>query len=171
MKIKVSIESVVTDLVLAETYMNSLHDGVVTTDDGRVLSVDEIGDACNEKIAYAVEGEFLSEDGKTVIRYCEPSEMGCENAVTSLMFDPSDRNVLTMIRSGDMTAALRFDLQDRRQLCSYETPFMPIEFTVNTRRVENTVTDEGGIILLDYFLEIRGVNTERTRMKIEVQPL
>lgn len=171
MKIKVYIESAVTDLVQAETYRSSLRDGRFTTEDGRVLSEEQIAEVCDEQIRYTVDGELSEEEGRYVIRYREPEELGCENAVTSLIFDPEDRAVLTMIRSGDMAAALRFDLRERRQLCSYETPFLPIEFTVNTRRVENGVGKDGGEILLDYFLEIRGVNTERTRMKIRVQPL
>jgi hypothetical protein len=48
---------------------------------------------------------------------------------------------------------------------------MPIEFTVYTRNLRNTVAEDGGAILLDYYLEVRGVNTERNRLDIEVQPL
>ena len=90
---------------------------------------------------------------------------------TSVFFDENDREVLTMIRAGEMNAAFRFDKRDPRQLCTYETPIMPIEFTVNTRTVRNGLEETGGVLLLDYYLEMRGVNTERNRLLIEVQPL
>jgi len=48
---------------------------------------------------------------------------------------------------------------------------MPVEFTVNTRKVGNTVTEKGGAILLDYCIEIRGVNTERNKLFIKVTPI
>lgn len=45
---------------------------------------------------------------------------------------------------------------------------MPVEFTVNTRKVHNTVNRDGGAILLDYNIEVRGINIERNRLFIEV---
>lgn len=168
MKVKLKIKATVTDLVLAESYAASVKDGCFTADDGRVLPFEMISEVCDEVIEYGVDGEYIVEDEGAILRYREPDSLGCENAVTELIFGQADRSVLTMVRSGDMTAAFRFDKNDRRQLCSYETPFMPVEFTVNTRRLDNTVSFHGGRIEIDYFLEIRGVNTERNRLVIEV---
>ena len=171
MKVKLKIKAIVTDLVLAETYAASVKDGFFTADDGRVLPFERISEVCDEVIAYAVTGEYTVENGRISLTYHEPETVGCDNAVTSLSFDEDDRSALTMVRSGDMTAAFRFDNKEKRQLCSYETPFIPIEFIVNTRRMENSVGEQGGMISLDYFLEVRGVNTERNRLTVEVTPL
>ena len=59
-------------------------------------------------------------------------------------------------------------MKEKRQYCRYETPVMPVEFTVNTRKVHNTVNRDGGAILLDYNIEVRGTNIERNRLFIEV---
>jgi uncharacterized beta-barrel protein YwiB (DUF1934 family) len=61
-------------------------------------------------------------------------------------------------------------MNEKRQLCSYVTPFMPIEFVVNTRAVANKIKNGKGAMLLDYTIEVRGVNTERNKMIIEVRP-
>ncbi|MBQ4064640.1 MAG: DUF1934 domain-containing protein [Clostridia bacterium] len=170
MKVKVRIKATVTDLVLAEKYKNACVNGFFTADDGRRLPYEEIGAACDEVMSYTAEGEYRREGRRVTVTYEESPELGF-SCTTSLIFDENDREVLTMIRAGEMNAAFRFDKRDPRQLCTYETPIMPIEFTVNTRTVRNGLEETGGVLLLDYYLEMRGVNTERNRLLIEVQPL
>ena len=103
-----------------------------------------------------------------VIRYKESPDIGVDNCRTALIFSPEDRNSLIMNRDGDISTACRFDMKEKRQYCRYETPVMPVEFTVNTRKVHNTVNRDGGAILLDYNIEVRGINIERNRLFIEV---
>ena len=169
--VRIRIRATVTDLVLAERYRESAQDGFFVSDEGKTLPIEAVAEASSQVISYAVDGVCAEDKGTVTIRYREPSEMGYDNCITTLIFDSQKRDVLTMVRSGDVATAFRFDLEERRQKCSYETPIMPIEFTVNTRSVKNTVTEGSGAILLDYFLEMRGVNTERNRLWIEVQVL
>lgn len=170
MDVRIKIKATVTDLALAEKYNNSLKDGFFISDSGERLPSEKLQSECEEIIEYTAFGSY-SEEGKRVsITYTEPEDIGLD-CVTSLVFDKSDRKVLTMVRSGELSAAFRFDMNEKRQLCSYETPFMPVEFIVNTRKVGNNVSEKGGTILLDYCLEVRGINTERNRMFIEVRPV
>lgn len=168
--IKIRIKSIVTDLALAESYKNTAKDGFFRSDDGRLLPIDQLANACEDIIEYTAIGKYKEENGKAIICYNEPAEAGIDNSVTSLIFDLNDRSVVTMVRTGDINAAFRFDMNEKRQHCSYETPFMPIEFTVNTRTVSNKVRCGKGFMLLDYIIEVRGVNTERNKMMIEVRP-
>ena len=168
--IKIRIKSTVTDLALAESYSNTAKDGYFKCDDGRILPIEKLSEACEDVIEYTALGKYKEENGKAVISYSEPEEAGIDNSVTSLIYSTTDRSVVTMIRTGDMNAAFRFDMNERRQLCSYETPFMPVEFTVNTRNVANKIKNGSGAMLLDYIIEVRGVNTERNKMLIEVKP-
>ena len=170
MEVRVKIKSTVTDLALAEKYTATLRDGFFSTEDGRSLPYERMGDECDEVIAYSVNGVYKEENGKAVLSYKEPDDVGLD-CVTSLIFRTDDRSVITMVRSGELNAAFRFDLNEPRQLCSYETPFMPVEFTVNTKKVRNNLQEKGGAIILDYCIEVRGINTERNRMFIEVRPL
>lgn len=170
MDVRIKIKATVTDLTLAEKYNNSLKDGFFLSESGQRLPYERLLSECEEVIEYTVIGSYVEDGDKVSITYKEPDEIGLD-CVTALIFDKSDRRVITMVRSGELSAAFRFDLNERRQLCSYETPFMPVEFIANTRNVENNVSEKGGTILLDYCLEVRGINTERNRMLIEVRPL
>ena len=168
--VKIKIKSTVTDLALAEKYTSTLKDGYFRSDSGERLPYDMISEECDEVIEYTVRGEYRTENGKAYITYKEPEEIGCE-CVTTLIFDISNKNTVTMTRSGELNAAFCFDPVVKRHRCSYETPYMPVEFTVNTRKVANTVGDNGGAMVLDYCIEIRGVNTERNRLFIKVTPI
>ncbi len=169
-KVKIRIKATVTDLVQAETYQNACVGGFFTTEDGRRLPCEEIASVCEEVIASSVTGELREEEGRMTLTYRESEDLGFP-CTTKLLFDTATPEVITMVRSGGMNAAFRFDRRQPRQLCTYETPVMPIEFVVNTRSVRNTVSREGGAILLDYCMEVRGVNTQRNRLFLEVQPL
>jgi uncharacterized beta-barrel protein YwiB (DUF1934 family) len=170
MKVKIRIKATVTDLAMAETYKNACVNGFFKAEDGRLLPYEEIASVCEDVMEYTASGVYTREESRVTIRYDEGEALGF-SCTTSLIFDETDRDSLTMVRSGEMNAAFRFEKASPRQPCTYETPIMPIEFIVNTRNVRNTVGDEGGAILLDYYLEMRGVNTERNRLLIEVQPL
>ncbi len=168
--VKIRIKSIVTDLALAESYKSTVKDGYFRSDDGRMLPIEKLAEACEDVIEYTVVGKYKEENGKAIICYDEPSDAGIDNSITSLIFDVVDRSVVTMVRTGDINAAFRFDMNEKRQVCSYETPFMPIEFVVNTRNVANKIKNGKGAMLLDYVIEVRGVNTERNKMMIGVKP-
>ncbi len=169
-KVKIRLKATVTDLALAEKYKQACVGGFFIAEDGRRLPYEAIGTACDEVVHTAAVGEMIQEGTRVTVRYEESADLGY-TCTTSLIYDESEPDALTMIRTGEMNAAFRFDRRSRRQLCTYETPIMPIEFTVYTRNLRNTVREDGGAILLDYYLEVRGVNTERNRLEIEVQPL
>lgn len=168
--VKIKIKSTVTDLALAEKYTASLKDGYFRSDSGERLPYEMMKEECDEVIEYTVQGEYREENGKAYISYKEPDDIGLD-CVTTLIFDIENKNTVTMTRSGELSAAFCFDPVQKRQRCSYETPYMPVEFTVNTKKVGNTVCERGGAILLDYCIEIRGVNTERNRLFIKVTPI
>ena len=170
MKVKIRFEASVTDLTLAERYRLSVSDGRFTADDGEEYGSEKIEEICTERVVSAVTGDYETENGRVTVSYDEAPEFGY-TCSTSLIFEEPGRETLTLIRSGEISAVFRFDLRERRQRCSYETPLLPVEFTVNTRQLRNTVDETGGEILLDYTLEIRGVNTERNRLFIEVRPV
>ena len=166
--VRLKIKATVTDLELAAKYMHAVRDGFFTADDGKKHSQSEIGSVCSDIIEYTAWGEYTESDGMCVIRYKESPDIGVDNCRTALIFSPEDRNSLIMNRDGDISTACRFDMKEKRQYCRYETPVMPVEFTVNTRKVHNTVNRDGGAILLDYNIEVRGINIERNRLFIEV---
>ena len=133
------------------------------------LARDSEGKNEPEVIRYTAIGNCTEDNGKVVIAYAEPDELGLEGSVTALVFETSEREVLTMARSGDASAAFRFDMNNRRRKCVYNTPFFAAELTVITKKVVNTVKNGSGAILLDYIIEINGHEAEHNRTLIEVK--
>ncbi len=168
-KVKLRIKATITDLVLAGKYSASAMNGFFTAENGNVYAIDKLNDMCSDVIEYTAWGEYSEEQGNCVIRYTENPDIGYAGCITTLIFSPENRGALIMTRDGEISTAARFDMKEKRQHCRYETPIIPVEFAINTRSVHNTVDSGSGAILLDYNIEVRGVNTERNRLFIEVQ--
>ena len=71
-----------------------------------------------------------------------------------------------MIREGAVSTALVFEA-GKRHHSVYNTPFMPFTVCVHTLTVSNRLEDDG-VIELDYIVEIRGAQAERTKFKLEL---
>ena len=166
--IVVHIKSTVIDLILAQKYRSEVTDGVFTDISGNMHSENEIEEVCADVYEYSAEGELTVDEGTYTIRYNEPESVGMDNCETSIIVSEDSKETVTMSRTGSVSMACRFDSKDRRQLCCYETSVIPVEFFIQTRKVYHNIKSDGGSILLDYCIEIRGVNAERTKMFLEV---
>lgn len=108
-------------------------------------------------------------DGRISLSYDETELTGMEGSTTTVTFSEDDPDTVTMLRYGSVTTTLVFE-QNRRHICVYETPVMPFEICIYARKVQNTLTMEGGSILLDYLIEIHGAKAERTLFELHVVP-
>ena len=109
----------------------------------------------------------ISDDGERItISYEESEATGMEGSLTSLTFLKNDPSVITMMRSGIVSATLVFE-EGMRHHCIYKTPFMPFEVCVHTTKVVNLLT-VGNTLELDYIVEIRGAKAERTKFKMQI---
>lgn len=112
------------------------------------------------------EGELYVTDERVIIAYDESELTGMEGSHTQVRFERNQEGLVTMMRSGNVSTILVFE-EGKRHICTYQTPYMPFEICVFTKNVKNTLL-ENGIIELDYIVEIRGAQAERTQFKIEV---
>ena len=167
--VNVRIKSTIINLVDAERFRVSSDGRFFTDDDGKRRPVDEIESCCSETYEYSAAGEMSEENGKIVIKYKEPDSIGYSDCTTTFILSENEKNTVTMTRSGDLGMACRFDMNEKRQICCYETPVIPLEFVVQTKKVFHSITSDGGSILLDYYIEIRGANAERSKLFIEVR--
>ena len=111
-------------------------------------------------------GHKNEKDGRIEIVYSEDSSTGLEGSETSVSYAAADRGVVTMIREGAVSTALVFEA-GKRHHSVYNTPFMPFTVCVHTLTVSNRLEDDG-VIELDYIVEIRGAQAERTKFKLEL---
>ena len=112
------------------------------------------------------EGELYITDERVIIAYDESELTGMEGSHTQVRFERNAPELVTMMRSGNVSTILVFE-EGKRHICTYQTPYMPFEICVFTKTVKNNLLDDG-VIELDYIVEIRGAQAERTQFKIEI---
>jgi len=108
----------------------------------------------------------VSDDGERVsISYEESEATGMSGSTTTLSYLHASPEVVTMTRTGIVSATLVFE-EGKRHHCIYKTPFMPFEVCVHTTKVVNKPLE--GTVELDYIVEIRGAKAERTKFKMQI---
>ncbi len=105
--------------------------------------------------------------GRAEINYNESELTGMEGASTTVSFEEATPNLVTMLRGGSVTTAMVFE-PGKRHICVYETPIMPFELCIHTLKVENKLLSEGSLYL-DYIVEFKGAQAERTKFLIEIE--
>ena len=109
----------------------------------------------------------MTDDGERVsISYEESEATGMSGSTTTLSYMHSSPEVVTMTRTGMVSATLVFE-ESKRHHCIYKTPFMPFEVCVHTTKVINKLPEDNTLDL-DYIVEIRGAKAERTKFKMQI---
>ena len=111
-------------------------------------------------------GVLKTENGRVEISYEETEATGMGGSTTAISFLEADGDIVTMIREGAVSVALVFE-EGKRHHCLYKTPFMPFQVCVHTMKVDNRMLSDR-YMDLDYIVEIRGAQAERTKFRMEL---
>ena len=99
------------------------------------------------------------------IEYTEDDSM--ENTRTVIAFTPSQNDRVSIIHDGPVMSSLVCE-RGVRHISAYKTPIAPFEVAVYAKRCDADLTFErGGYIELDYLVELRGMDIQRTCMTID----
>ena len=135
-------------------------DGEESDEDGELQFSD------GEEIELSTEG-VMNIDGEKVELVYEESEItGMQGSKTSVYFEKSNEGFVSMLRSGAVSTSLLFE-KGKRHHCVYNTPIMPFEICVKTLKVVNNILTDGALFL-DYIIEIRGAQAERTKFELSL---
>ena len=105
-----------------------------------------------------------TECGVVTITYEENT--GC---TSEIIFDTGKPEMVTIHRTGGIMNTLVLE-KGKRHISVYNTPVMPFETAVLAKKVDVNMTyEDGGDIALDYLVELRGMDLQRTEMKIHVE--
>lgn len=116
---------------------------------------------------FITEGSVIRKPGGSIIlKYNESEITGMQGAVTHIMFNEKKPDFVVVMRDGSVNSSLSFE-EGKRHTSKYNTPYMPFNLCVNTLRVTNKFVDCGEIEI-EYIIEIRGLSTEWTVLKIKV---
>ena len=118
----------------------------------------------NEEYRVTGEAYMVEEDGHVIVCYMESLD-GETEQLAEIHFDKSIPGLVTICKTGMATTTMTIEA-GRRHSCMYRTPYMDFEMRIRALRVENTITEAGGRLKLDYALEIRGAEAHRTVMEI-----
>jgi len=111
-------------------------------------------------------GTLTQKDGRIEIAYDETEATGMDGSRTAVSFLEEAQGVVSMVREGAVSTTLVFET-GKRYRCVYQTPYMPFEVCVRTHKVDNRLMTDG-ILLLDYIVEIRGAQAERTKFSMQI---
>ena len=121
-----------------------------------------------DRVEFVTEAKLTREGDRLFFDYNDREIFeGIDDAHSTLIFDIGHRGLVTLLRSGNIRAALVFE-QGKRHICVYRTPFAPFEICIHTVSVRNRLTEKGGTLSLEYYTEIHGVRAEHTKLKFTV---
>ncbi len=128
------------------------------------------GDVECEQTDLFTEGELqVGADGKCILSYDESELTEAPFSLTSLHFNKNMPELVTLMRSGEFKVAMVFE-PDMRHICVYETPYMPIEMCIATRKLKNTIGEDGGELCVRYSIETNGMRCECAKIKLVAVP-
>ena len=114
-------------------------------------------------------GVMTIEQDQIRVSYKEPETEGMGDTTTTLVFDRTDPQTLHLFRTGAVKSNLVFNVERGRQTCVYQTEEAPFTLGIVTKKLSNTLSEEGGAIHLDYKIEINNMNAERTILDLTVK--
>ncbi len=121
-----------------------------------------------DRVELLTEARYRDDGTRVSISYEEGELSGMKGSTTTLSFTKNEPGLLSMTRTGAVRTALLFEC-GRRHTCIYNTPLMPFEVCVATRKVQNEI-ETGGTLYLDYLVELRGAEAEHTKFKLTILP-
>ena len=121
-----------------------------------------------QQLSITIEGSYYDSGSLIRISYREGELSGMEGTRTTLTFNKSEPDLITLTRDGAVRTTLVFE-KGQCHVSAYKTPYMPFEVAVQSERVENQL-EKNGTLLLYYTVELKGANATKTEFKLTVLP-
>lgn len=134
-----------------------------------VFSADSFDSVDAQRIDIDYEGRLSVRDGRLNIEYDESEMTGMEGTTTNISFDLADPSIVVMSRTGSVSGTLCFE-DGERIMCTQSTPEMELPFVIDTEKLINELTTDGGELKLSYGMEFRGSLVQRSIMHLTVRP-
>ncbi len=130
-----------------------------------VKGLQNMEDPDAEEITLETEGRFYRRNGKYFIKYEESPLTGLDGTSTVVRVEPES---VTVTRTGKYPSMMMFE-QGKRHMSLYSTDFGPLTVAVSTRKIDSSLTDEGGSIDVLYDVEVQYAHVGANNLKINVR--
>lgn len=105
-------------------------------------------------------------DGSEEIEIAYDEHDSMDKTRTVILYNTSNPSAVSIFHEGDVTSSIVCE-KGVRHFSVYNTPVMPFELAVLGRKCVGELTyDNGGELEIDYIVEIRGADVQRTIMRI-----
>lgn len=113
------------------------------------------------------EGKYMKQNGKYLVSY-EGSEItGYDNTTTTLKIQD---NFVSMIRFGKTMGSSQMIFEENKQYTGvYRTPHGNMSVDVYTNEMEVNVGDDGGEVMLDYFVQLNSCQPVRNNLRVKIR--
>ena len=118
-----------------------------------------------DEMELVTEGRMICNDKGVLVSYQETELTGLQGTTTMLRINGP---VVTLLREGTVNSQMVFE-EGRRHLSMYETPYGSMSVGINTRRVKNTICENGGDLEIDYAIEIDNLMVGRNFFSMNVK--
>ena len=111
------------------------------------------------------EGTYTYENGTGWFTYEETEITGMEGTTTRFDFSPTEA-VIT--REGSVSSKMVF-MEGKRNVFLYNTPWGSMTMGIDTHKIENSLTEQGGNIEIDYTLSFDRAPLSRNRFSVKIK--
>ncbi len=126
----------------------------------------------SDRYIFTTEAEMEVLPGQITLTYDEADDSTLGKTKNIIRFDRANPHSLSIQRSGELMNTLVCE-KGRRHTSVYTSPMLPmaLEACTYTRRCDVDLDEEGGVVFLDYLIEIRGADVQRTTIRMDIMPL
>lgn len=132
----------------------------------------KMNDENTGRFIFTTEAEMEVLPGQITLTYDEADDSTLGKTRNIIRFDRANPHSLSIQRSGELMNTLVCE-KGRRHTSVYNSPLLPmaLEACTYTRRCDVDLDEEGGVVFLDYMIEIRGADVQRTTIRMDIVPL
>lgn len=166
----------------AEDFLQRVEKGEADAHDPTVSLTEDLYDdkkcgGAGEPFVMVTEGKLRTRGSLYEISYEESVETGLDGSLTTLVFSLKRPEVLSLTRTGIAKMTLSFE-EGRHHIGSYHFGALQALLSSDSslpiasyaRRVDNRIAEEGALHL-DYIVEVRGMDTQRTVFDLSLSAL
>lgn len=119
----------------------------------------------DNKIELQTDGKLFFGGGKYYINYEESEITGFEDSSTSIK---AEGDTVTMTRRGRFRTKMKFEVGEKN-LSYYDTLYGTIGMLVETERIKNALTPQGGRLEIDYSLDYDNTGLVKNFLRVDVR--
>lgn len=124
-------------------------------------------DGEEDSFELTTQGKYTKQNGKFLVSY-EGSEItGFDKTTTTLKIQ---KDLVSMIRFGKDMGSSQMIFEENKQYTGiYRTPHGNMTVDVKTNEMLVSVDDDGGVVELDYFVQLNSCQPVRNNLKVQIR--